>query len=68
MSHTTTQCAKEIITGLSKVDGLTAEQMLEIIKELRLALMLYPAEEQRDGMIRATCMIEDHLEVLQILG
>jgi copper chaperone CopZ len=29
MSNATTQCAKEIITGLSKVDGLTAEQMLE---------------------------------------
>ena len=68
MSHTTTQCAKEIITGLSKVDGLTAEQMLEIIKELRLAIMLYPAEEQRDGMIRATCMLENHLTIKKILG
>ena len=68
MSNATTQCAKEIITGLSRVEGLTAEQMLEIIKELRLALMLYPAEEQRDGMIRATCMLENHLGVLQILG
>ena len=68
MSHTTTQCAKEIITGLSKVDGLTAEQMLEIIKELRLAIMLYPAEEQRDGMIRATCMLENHLTIQKILG
>ena len=68
MSHTNTQCAKEIITGLSKVNGLTAEQMLEIIKELRLALMLYPAEEQRDGMIRATCMLENHLAIDQILS
>lgn len=68
MSYATTQCAKEIITGLSKVDGLTAKQMLEIIKELRLALMLYPAEEQRDGLIRATCMLEDHLTIHQILG
>ena len=68
MSNATTQCAKEIITGLSKVDGLTAEQMLEIIKELRLALMLYPAEEQRDGMIRATCMLENHLTIKKILG
>ena len=68
MSHTTTQCAKEIITGLSKVEGLTAEQMLEIIKELRLAIMLYPAEEQRDGMIRATCMLENHLTIQKILG
>ena len=68
MSHTTTQCAKEIITGLSKVDGLTAEQMLEILRELRLALMLYPAEEQRDGMIRATCMLENHLTIQKILG
>ena len=68
MSHTTTQCAKEIIIGLSKVDRLTAEQMLEIIKELRLALMLYPAEEQRVGMIRATCMLENHLTIQKILG
>ena len=68
MSHTTTQCAKEIITGLSKVDGLTAKQMLEIIKKLRLALMLYPAEEQRGGMVRATCMLEDHLTIQKILG
>lgn len=68
MSYATTQCAKEIITGLSKVDGLTAKQMLEIIKELRLALMLYPAEEQRDGLIRATCMLENHLAIHQILG
>ena len=68
MSHTTTQCAKEIITGLSKIEGLTAEQMLEIIKEIRLALMLYPAEEQRDGMIRATCMLENHLTIQEILG
>ena len=68
MSYATTQCAKEIITGLSKVDGLTAKQILEIIKELRLALMLYPAEEQRDGLIRATCMLEDHLTIQKILG
>ena len=68
MSHTTTQCAKEIITGLSKVEGLTAEQMLEIITELRLAIMLYPAEEQRNGMIRATCMLENHLTIQKILG
>ena len=68
MSHTTTQCATEIITGLSKVNGLTAEQMLEIIKEIRLALMLYRAEEQKGGMIRATCMLEDHLKIKQILG
>ena len=68
MSLSTTQCAKEIITGLSKVDGLTAEQMLEILKELRLAIMLYPAEEQKHGMIRATCMLENHLAIQQILG
>ena len=68
MSNTTTQCAKEIITRLSKVDGLTAEQMLEITKEIRLALMLYPAEEQRDSMIRATCMLENHLTIQKILG
>ena len=68
MPYVTTECAKQIITGLSKVDGLTAEQMLEIITELRFALMLYPAEEQRDGLIRATCMLENHLGVLQILG
>jgi hypothetical protein len=68
MPHTTTQCAKEIITGLSRIDGLTAEQMLEIIKELRLAIMLYPAEEQRDGMIRATCMLENYLTIQKILG
>ena len=68
MSIDNTQCAKEIITGLSKVDGLTAEKMLEIIKELRFAVMWYPAEEQRDGMIRATCMLEDHLTIQKILG
>ena len=68
MSYATTQCAKEIITGLSKVEGLTAEQMLEIIKEIRLALMLYPAEEQRGGMIGATCMLENHLTIQKILG
>ena len=68
MSYATTQCAKEIITGLSKVDGLTAKQMLEILGEIRSALMLYPAEEQRDGMIRATCMLENHLTCQKILG
>ena len=68
MSYATTQCAKEIITGLSKVDGLTAEQMLEIITELRSALMLYPAEEQRNGLLRATCMLENHLAIQKILG
>ena len=68
MSYATTQCAKEIITGLSKVDGLTAEQMLKILKEIRLAIMLYPAEEQRDGMIRAICMLENHLTIQKILG
>ena len=68
MPHTTTQCAKEIITGLSKVDRLTAEQMLEIIKELSIALMLYPDEEPRDGMTQATCMLENHLTIQKILG
>ena len=68
MSHTTTQCAKEIITGLSKVDRLTAEQMLEIIKELRIALMLYPNEEQTEALVRASCMLENHLAISHILG
>ena len=68
MTYATTQCAKEIITGLSKVNGLTAEQMLEIIKELRLSLLLYPAEEQWDGLIRATCMLENHLTIQKIIG
>ena len=68
MSNTTTQCAKEIITGLSKVDGLTAEQMREIIRKLRLVFMSYQPEDQRDGMIRATCMLEDHLTIQKILG
>ena len=68
MSIATTQCAKEIITRLSKVEGLTEKQMLAIIKALRLAIMLYPAEEQRGGMIRATCMLEDHLTIQKIIG
>ena len=68
MSHTTTQCAKEIITGLSKVEGLTAKQMLEITKEIRVAIMLYQAEEFRDSMVRATFMLENHLTIQKILG
>ena len=68
MSYATTQCAEQIIYGLSRVEGLTTKQMLEIIKELHFALRLYPAEDQRDGMVRATRMLENHLGILQILG
>ena len=46
----------------------TTQCAKEIIKGLRLTLMLYPTEEQRDGLIRATCMLEDHLTIQKILG
>ena len=68
MSDTTTKAAKEYLVALSKIEGLTASQLLEVIKSIRLVNMLYPPQVQRDGLIRVTCMLEDHVEVLRILG
>lgn len=67
MSNTTTLVAKDIICKLSKVEGLTTNQMLEVINSIRLALMGYQQADQRDGMTRASVMLENHLAVLQIL-
>lgn len=68
MSYDTAQCAKDILLGLSKVDGLTTEQMLEITKSLCLALMSYPAKEHKDGLIRAISMLEDHITIKKLIG
>ena len=68
MSYATTFCAKEIITELSKIEGLTSKQMLEIIKEVRLALMSDPTEDPRERLIRATYLLENHPTIQQILG
>ena len=67
MADTTTKAAKEYLTALSKIEGLTASQMLEVIRAIRMVNMLFPQQVQHDGMIRATCMLENHFGVLQIL-
>ena len=64
----TTNAAQEYLKALSKIEGMTVNQMLEVIKAIRIVNMLYKPQVQYEGLIRASVMLENHLGVLRILG
>ena len=67
MKDMTTNAAQEYLKKLSKIDGLTANQLSEIIKAIRMVNIMYQPQVQYEGLIRASVMLENHLEVMRIL-